>query len=211
MFKPEEREYRNFASFDIQKDEDAKEIVTGYASTFEEYTLRDLGDEIWTERISPNAFDEADMSDVVFLRDHAGQVFARTKNGTITITADAKGLLTRTDLSRTSGARQMYEDIAAENYTQMSFGFIVSKQHFEQEQRDDKLVIHRVIDGIRKVFDISAVAFPANPTTEISTVTRAAFNGAIEGWQAERLEARKAENQRSREALMLKLKLEEQK
>lgn len=205
----DDREYRNFSCFDFEKraEYEEKEIVDGYASTFDEYELRNLGDEIWTERIMPNAFDEADMSDVIFLKDHQGTVFARTKNNTISIIPDAKGLFTKTDLSKTTSAREMYEEIATGMYTQMSFAFRVSDQHFEEEMRDGKRVIHRIIDRISKVYDISAVSRPANPSTDIGVATRAAFDGAIEELQAERLKAEQEKNQQARAKLELKLKL----
>ena len=56
----------------------------------------------------------------------------------------------------------------------------------------------RIIDRIAKVFDISAVSFPANPTTELHA--RDYFNGAIEAEkaaEAERLLAEEAERRDS--------------
>lgn len=196
-----EREYRNFQAFQpiVKRSagedgkEEKKEMVEGYASTFEEYSLMDFGTEEWRERIEPTAFDEADMSDVVFLRDHEGRVFARTKNNTISIIPDEKGLFTITDLSRTAASREMYEDIAAGNYSQMSFAFTVADQRFEERQEGDKTIYTRIIDRIKKVYDISAVAFPANPTTDIGVSVRSVFDGAIEDLRAERLEAEKRE------------------
>lgn len=207
-----DREYRNFQSFSAFKRSDNESdsfIVEGYASTFEEYTLGDWGDEEWRERIEPDAFREADMSDVVFLRDHAGQVFARTKNNTIALMSDDKGLFSRTDLSSTSAARGMYEDIDSGLYTQMSFAFTVAEQRFEETQEDGKRIYTRVISRIKKVYDISAVAFPANPTTDIGISTRSIFDGAIEELRAERLERRKAENEAERQKAIVRLKLKE--
>lgn len=164
-----DREYRNFNSFALKRSDNESDsfIVEGYASTFETYTLYDFGDEEWREKIEPEAFKEADLSDVVFLRDHAGQVFARTKNNTIALMSDDKGLFSRTNLSSTSAARGMYEDIEAGLYSQMSFAFTVAEQRFEEAMEDGKRIYTRVISRIKKVYDISAVAFPANPTTDI--------------------------------------------
>lgn len=206
-----DREYRNFQSFALKRSDNESDsfIVEGYASTFEEYTLGDWGDEEWRERIEPDAFREADMSDVVFLRDHAGQVFARTKNNTIALMSDDKGLFSRTDLSSTSAARGMYEDIDAGLYSQMSFAFTVAESRFEETQEDGKRIYTRVISRIKKVYDISAVAFPANPTTDIGISTRSIFDGAIEELRAERLERRKAENEAERQKAIVRLKLKE--
>lgn len=211
-FKDNEREYRNFASFNVEtrsEDNEEKKIVEGYASTFEEYVLRDFGDEIWTERIEPTAFDNTDFSDVVFLRDHEGTVFARTKNNTLSIIPDSKGLFTKTNLGKTTSARNMFEEIEAGLYTQMSFAMTVGDQRFEEEERDGKRIIHRIIQSVKKCFDVSAVCRPANPTTEIGVATREVFDGAIEELRAERQRVEKAKREEARKKLALKLKLEE--
>lgn len=209
-----DREYRMFNSFSpvetrAEDGEEKKMFVEGYASTFETYDLFAFDEYQYRERIEPTAFDEADMSDVVFLRDHQGQVYARTKNGLIDISIDEKGLFTKTDLSATSAAREMYEDIKAENYTQMSFAFTVEKHHFEDTTEGDITVLTRVIDRIKKVYDISAVAFPANPTTDIGIATRSAFDGEIERLKAERLRVEAEKREKARKAVELKLKLME--
>ena len=208
-----DREYRNFNGFALKRAEGEEDsfIVEGYASTFESYQMADFGDEEWREQIMPEAFNDADMTDVVFLRDHAGQVFARTKNNTIAILPDERGLFTRTNLSSTSASRGMYEDIEAGLYSQMSFAFTVDKQHFEEKLAEDgKRIITRFIDSIKKVYDISAVAFPANPTTDIGISTRSIFDGAIEELRAERLEEQRARNEEARKRLAVKFKLEKE-
>lgn len=198
-----DREYRSFQSFEIEeRDKDMPIIVEGYASTFEPYEMMEIDGEKYYERIDRNAFDEADMSDVVFLLDHTGRVYARTKNGSIELSVDERGLYTKTDLSRTEKAREVAEDIAVGNYTQMSFSFIVDKDHFDRASRT------RVIDKIKKVFDISAVGFPANPNTNIGLSMRDYFNGEIEMIQAERLEAEKREKELAK--LKLKIRLMEE-
>ena len=87
------REYRNLGAFEPSENY----ITEGYASTFEPYLLFKDGDMEFYEEIDPRAFDNTDMSDVVFLRDHSGSVLARTKNGSIELSVDAHGLKTRTD------------------------------------------------------------------------------------------------------------------
>ena len=209
-----EREYR---SFNIEKraKQDGDEpsyLVEGYASTFEEYTLYEGENYEWRERIEPTAFDEADMTDVVFLLDHTGRVYARTRNGTIDLSVDDNGLLTKTDLSKTSASRSVYEDIEAGNYSQMSFAFTVAEDRYEEHRAEGQKTIYtRIIDRIKKVYDISAVGFPANPTTSIGVATRAAFDGAIEKLTTERLEAEQRKNEVERQRLALKLKIMEEK
>lgn len=212
-----DREYRDFKNFNLvetraEGDGDGSKIVEGYASTFDVYDLFEFsyGDtrEIYREQIATDAFDDTDMTDVVFLRDHEGQVFARTKNGLIALTVDDKGLFTRTDLSKTEGARQMYEDVQAKNYTQMSFAFTSDRdaEKWTEEREGDTIIYTRLIGRIKKIYDISAVGFPANPNTDIGLATRSIFDGEIEKFRAERREAE--QRARARAALALKIKLE---
>ena len=169
-------------------------MVEGYASTFEPYVLFTAMDGTeYREQIDPKAFDEADMSDVIFCKDHQGTVFARTRNNTLSIIADEKGLYTRTNLSKTASAREMYEEIKAGMYDQMSFAFIVSDEDYDSKTHT------RTIKRIGKVFDVSAVSFPANPGTDISAISaRNYVNGVIEMEQAERLAEQKEQEKKRR-------------
>ena len=68
------REYRSM-EFRILPPEEGSErsyMVEGYASTFEPYTLYTRDGVDYKEQIDPHAFDEADLSDVVFRVDHTG-------------------------------------------------------------------------------------------------------------------------------------------
>ena len=191
-----EREYRNMElRLADQAEEQKNYLVRGYASTFEPYKMfTDEDGTDYFEKISPNAFDEADMTDAVFRVDHAGTVYARTSAGTVKLWADDHGLANETDLSRTQKARDLYEDIAAGNYPKMSFAFVVAPDgdHY------DRATHTRIIDRIAKVYDIAPVSFPANPTTELSVSTRDYFNGVIEAEKAERLERERRELQKQR-------------
>ena len=182
----DEREYRSFSLIQRAKTEEPEYIVEGYASTFERYVLwtehYDEGDVTYYEEIDPHAFDEADMSDCVFRVDHGGSVYARVSAGTVSLDIDEKGLHNVTDLSRTAKSRELYEDIKAGNYPQMSFAFTVEKEHY------DSFTHTRFIDRIAKVFDIAPVTWPANPTTSLSARSKEFLDGVIEKERAERLE-----------------------
>lgn len=197
-----DREYRNLGKLEFRAEDEGGQpsyFVEGYASTFEPYKMLTIDGVDYFERIEPTAFDRADLSDVVFLRDHEGKVLARTKNDTVQLTVDSFGLYTRTNLGLTPASREMFEDIQVGNYTQMSFSFIVDEDDYDAETHT------RIIRSFRKLYDISAVAFPANPGTDIGVSMRDYFNGAIEAVQAERLAAEKRAAEI--EKLRLKLKL----
>ena len=186
-----EREYRSM-EMRIRDDEEVSFSVEGYASTFERYKLFEDEGTDYFEQIDPKAFDEADMTDAVFRVDHTGPVYARTSAGTVEIWVDEHGLAQRTDLSKTQRARDLFEEIKAGNYPKMSFAFTVAEDHY------DRATHTRIIDRIAKVFDVSPVSFPANPTTELSVSTRDYFNGVIEAEKAERLEREKREAQKQK-------------
>ena len=182
------REYRNM-TFEVRTDGDEPSfLVEGYASTFEPYKLIEIDGEDYNERIMPDAFNDADLTDVVYRIDHEGKVYARSSAGTVKLDVDDHGLHQVTDLSRTRAAREHYEDIVAGNYPQMSFAFTVAEDHYDAESRT------RIIDRIAKVFDISAVSFPANPNTEL--YARDYFNGVIEAEKAAEAERLRAEEER---------------
>ena len=199
-----DREYRTLNIEVEQRNEagDPSYVVRGYASTFEPYVLfTDEDGNEYKEIIEPTAFDGADLSDVVFRVDHEGAVYARSSAGTLVVGFDDHGLFDEANLSKTAKARGLFEDIAAGNYPKQSFAFTVAEDEYDRKTRT------RTIKRIAKVYDVSPVSFPANPTTELDIKTRDYFHGVIEAERAERLETEK--RQRALKALELKLKLAE--
>lgn len=195
------REYRNM-TIEVRDPEEGTEerkIVVGYASTFNEpYMLyKDDGWELW-ETVDPTAFDETDMSDVIMQYDHQGRVFARTRNNTLAVTPNDKGLFIEADLGGTEIGRALYEEIAGGYTDRMSFGFTVTADSEDREKDEETGVTKytRHIKSVGKLYDVSAVSLPANDGTSISAdaVTRSISNltdGVIEKIQAERLEEEK--------------------
>ena len=200
MVRPN-REYRFAPMFEIRKEENGEEnyIVEGYATTFDdEYVLwTDEEGREYREKVSSSAIDEkTDIKDVIFLKDHEGTVFARTRNGSLKLSMDEHGLKVVADLSLTSSARSAYEEIKAGMYDQMSFAFVVDDEEYDSKSRV------RTIKHIRKIYDTSFVGFPANPNTDIST--RSLIDGFVEIEEAERL--KREEESRKLELAKLKLK-----
>ena len=195
----EGREYRSISAANFRAlDEDGSCIVEGYATTFDE--PYDFGYHGMKERIDRHALDEADMSDVIFQYDHEGRVYARNTNNTLYFEPNDHGLFIAADLSKTSLARQMYEDIACGNVTRMSWAFTTVEEQYTEDS-DNKVFTTR-ITRVKKVFDVSAVSYPADPNTEISA--RHLVNGEIE---ARRLrESQQRELDRKRKEVALKAK-----
>lgn len=203
----ENREYRNLTvearAIDDQGDE--RRIVTGYASTFDEpYVLYDGDGWKYLEVVDRGAFDDTDMSDVIMQYDHRGRVFARTRNNTLTVTPDDKGLFIEADLGGTEIGRELYEEIRGGYTDRMSFGFTVNGEYEESQKTDEGVRIYiRHITSVQKLYDVSAVSLPANDGTSIEAdaTTRSIGNltdGVIERIQAERLEEQRIELERRR-------------
>lgn len=201
------REYRAMELRIVQPETaDAAEdsyIVEGYASTYEPYVLFTRDGVDYIEKIDPTAFDEADLTDVVFRINHEGRVYARSSAGTVELWTDGHGLGQRTNLSKTQAARDIFADIKAGNYPKMSFAFAIAPGGDSYDKETHTRTIHR----IAKVFDVSPVTFPANPGTELSVATRAFFDGVIEKEMAERLE--REERERLKKKLKIKLLTED--
>ncbi len=204
--KPNEREYRDFtlAVVSDEATEQEKKIVRGYASVFNHpYTLYEDRDMVIQEQVSETAFNDADMGDVILQYNHEGRVFARTKNGTLTVTPDKKGLAIQADLGGTTIGEQLYEEIRGGYTTQMSYGYTVNGAEWTKRELEDGRILElRTITSIDKVYDVSAVSIPANDATSISV--RNLSDGVIEEIKAERLKALELE----RRKLQLRLKME---
>lgn len=183
--KPNERQYRTLTAqlAPVKRAEDGEApkrridtdyYVEGYASTFNDpYPIFcDFAGNEYMEVISPDAFRDADMSDVILQYDHEGRVYARNSNGSLIVEPDEHGLFIAADLSRSQSARDLYEEIAAGLITRMSWAFTVAADEFDRETRTT------TITRVKKVFDVSAVSLPADPNTEISA--RNMLNGEIE-------------------------------
>lgn len=191
-----DREYRSFAlSPSAGAANEPAYIVSGHAATFEPYVIYESDGIQYLERIDRNAFAGCDMSDVVFRIDHYGPVYARTSAQTLKVNIDNTGLSFEADLSKTERSRCIAEDIAAGNYPQASFAFLVEADHYEAETHT------RVIDAFRKIYDVSPVTFPANTSTDVSA--RDYFTA-----QEEAIAKETQRREQERRRLMLRLRID---
>ena len=200
------REYRTM-TMDVADAEDY--MVVGYATTFDDpyhlyNTMDKKGNEVEVkEVVSRDAFNDTDMSDVIFQYDHEGRVFARLSNKTMNLEADDHGLKVTAYLGGTEIGRNLYEEIKGGYTDKMSFGFTVAKDHMSFD--GDAYI--RSIDAIGKLYDVSAVSLPQNGNTEIISA-RKHIDGVIDELETER--ARAEEEARmlneKKENLLAKLK-----
>ena len=142
------RDYRVMQSFSPvprEGDEDAHK-VRGTAVVFNTPTcLYEYDGVKYYEVIDRHAFDECDMSDVIFNYNHAGKVLARLRNNTLTLTITERGLDMEADLSGTAAGRDLYEEVVGGYVDKMSFSFVV------RESKYDSVTHTRTITKIRKL------------------------------------------------------------
>ncbi len=169
-----EKKIKEFRAAEIRSaEEEDKLVVEGYAAVFDKEAL--IYESEWSgykfyEKVNRNAFDDADMSDVVMKYNHDDQslVLARTRNKTLQLTTDDHGLKIRAELANTTAGRDIYELIKRGDLDKMSFAFTVSETNV-RDSTEDKVYVREILK-FDKIFDVSVVDFPAYDDTEISTV-----------------------------------------
>lgn len=161
----------------------------------------------YDERIMPGALDKTDLRDVKFLINHNTDMIplARSRNNnensTMQMSIDDEGMLIRVDLDteNNSEARALYSAVERGDLDGMSFMFVVDSDMWEDEDSEHP---KRSILGISKVFEVSAVTFPAY---EATSITARGLADALESAKAS-LESEKAKA-KADEATKLKIKL----
>lgn len=190
------REYRSFDAVNFQRVEDESKpyTVRGYYTTFDQpyYLMDDWDGNPIYEVVDGSAFSECDMSDVIFQYDHGGDVMARSKNGSLSLSFDEHGGVCEAYLGGSQRGRDLYEAITNGLVDQMSFGFTIANDgvDWDEETRTSR------ITSISKLFDVSAVSVPANPNTEIHA--RSYLDGVIEERRMQREALQRAEQEKAK-------------
>ena len=163
----EDAELRSVDIRNAYEGEGGEMVVEGYAAVFNQTTtIRDWMGE-YEEVIKPGAFDNADMADVRLLVNHDDTPYARTTNGTLTLTPDETGLKVRASISPTTKGRDLYTSIKRGDLSQMSFAFTTRKEAWDDSKQ------MREIMEIDKMYDAAVVTYPAYEGTSI--VARSKF------------------------------------
>lgn len=144
---------------------DTNYYIEGYAARYEPYVLFNDGEYDYYEQFDRNCFKNCDMTDVIFLYDHAGKVLARLSNDTLVVEPRDEGLFFAADLGKTEAARTLYDEICAGMVTKMSWRFMIGDYDFNPKTRT---FTHHTV---KKIYDVSAVSIPANNDTEINART----------------------------------------
>ena len=165
-------------------------IVEGRAIVYDSPTVMYEIDGIkYYEVIQRGALEGADLRDVPFKYNHSDSVMvmARTRNKTLELIPDDKGLLIRAKLANTTAGRDLYELIRRGDIDKMSFAFSVAEDSYDRDTRTRKII------KFKRIWDVSAVDTPAYSDTFIAA--RSYFEAQAE---AERRAAEAAEELRKR-------------
>lgn len=138
--------------------EENKMIIEGYAITFNSPATHG-----YTEIIDSRALDNTDMSDVPLKYNHEDShlIMARTRNHSLELKKDEKGLLIRAELLDTQSNKDIYKSIKAGLIDKMSFAFTVRGDEYDYDTDT------RRITDIDKLYDVSVVDLPFYNTTSV--------------------------------------------
>jgi HK97 family phage prohead protease len=143
--------------------------LVGYAATFG-HESEDLGG--FREMIMPGAFARAlrEGQDVRCLRNHdPNYVLGRTKNGTLQLKEDSRGLFFRCELDPNNPEHvATHSSVSRGDMDACSFAFMPKSQEWsDQRDKDGALYAQRKLHDV-DLQDTSVVTYPAYATTSVS-------------------------------------------
>jgi HK97 family phage prohead protease len=168
--KKTERRTFTVRNIETRQADDGTMRMAGYAAVFNEPSVPLP----FIEKIAPGAFRKtlSETPDVRLLVNHEGLPMARTKNGTMRLYEDEKGLYFEAELANTQEARDLYTLVSRGDVDQMSFAFRVIRQKWNDDRTERSLTEVSLADG-----DVSIVTYPAYPATSVEA--REAIKRAI--------------------------------
>ena len=197
------KEIRGF-NFEVRAEETADGTITGRPIVFGQLT--DLG--WYDEVIERGALDETDLKDVRLLVNHNVDMIPlarsrnNTANSTMQLMPDENGLGIRVslDIENNNDARSLYSAVSRGDIDGMSFMFTVDKDSWDEPDSDHPT---RHILSIRRVFEVSAVTFPAYSKTSIQARGLSdALDSAKESLESERARIREIERRKKKIKLL---------
>jgi uncharacterized protein len=182
------RDFRtNFKITRAEGDDEGEKVIEGYFALYEQET--ELFDGVY-EIITKGAFDNTLNNDIRALWNHNTQyVLGRTKNGSLQLQADDKGLYGIIKLPNTRYAEDLYELVKRGDIDQCSFGFNILDEEIEELANGYRWRIKDI-----ELHEISPVTFPAYENTTVQARSK----------QIEIIEQRKLQQQK--DALSKRLK-----
>lgn len=190
-----------------ENDEQHGDHLTGRAIVYD--TPTDIGG-YYREFIDRGALAHTDLRDVRLLINHNTDMvpLARSRNNnsnsTMQLSVDDNGLAIRADLdtANNADARSLYSAAGRGDISGMSFMFSVDGERWEDLETDYPT---RHITSIGKVFEVSAVTFPAYESTSLQARDAQALESARAA-----LESAKQEKQLEEKRAALKERLQKE-
>lgn len=179
------------------ENEENKMLIEGYAITFDKPATHQYGSRKFTEIIKKGALDKTDMKDVPMRYNHNDNVMimARTRNKSLKLTVDEKGLKVEADLLDTQSNRDLYKAIKEGLIDKMSFAFNVADGGDTWTFGEKETT--REVNNIAKLWDVSVVDTPFYDSTSVYT----------RSFELLESEEKRLESLREVELLKLKIKL----
>lgn len=204
----EERVLRFYDDIELraENNEQYGNYIEGLPIVFNSST--DLG--WYEETIDPHALDNADLKDIRLLVNHNTDMIplARSRNNnansTMQFVVTEEGMRMRANLDTENNvdAKALYSAVSRGDMTGMSFMFSVKEDKWDDLETDNP---KRTILEIGKVFEVSAVNFPAYQSTELYTSQRSKDKEALDNarlvLESARAEQRSVEINNIREIL----------
>ncbi len=194
------KEIRAF-EFEVRAEEkEEKKVLTGRPIVFNQRTNLGWYDEI----IEAGALADTDLKDVRFLVNHNTDMIplARSRNNnansTMQMEVDSEGMNIRVELDteNNSDARSLYSAVERGDISGMSFMFTVKDDAWDDIDTDHPT---RTVRAIDKIFEVSAVTFPAYAQTSITARgISEALESAKESLESAKAEAREIERRKQK-------------
>ena len=195
------KEIRAF-NFEVraQENEEKGKYIEGRAIVFNERT--DLG--WYDEVIEEGALSNTDLKDVRLLVNHNTDMIPlarsrnNTENSTMQLSVNDEGMDIRAnlDVENNTEAKSLYSAIERGDLSGMSFMFGVNGDRWEDIESEHPT---RYITDISRVFEVSAVTFPAYPTTYLENRgLSSALDSAKESLESVKAEKRAIERKKQK-------------
>lgn len=201
------KEIRAF-NFDVRAEEkEDRGELTGRPIVFGTRTNLGWYDEI----IEPGALTDTDLKDVRFLVNHNTDMIplARSRNNNenstmqMTVTDAGMDIRVSLDVENNSEARNLYSAVERGDLDGMSFMFTVGRDQWDEPESEHPT---RHILAFDKVFEVSAVTFPAYEATSIQARGLSdALESAKESLESAKTELRNIENHKKKIRLLMEM------
>ena len=205
MKETEKRCYSGQEFRTIENEQNEK-YIEGHAAVFEQKV--DICD-CFFEVIDRNAFSEESLRDVaLFVNHECNQIpLARSRQNdgksTMTLSIDDIGLAIKAKLDTENNptARALYSSVARGDIAGMSFSFRVEDEEWQNLDSD---MPTRRIKKISRVYEVSAVSYPAYEGTDISARAHSTLENARKS--LDKAKAQKSKDDKANEIEILRLK-----